>query len=55
MSYILRAQRVSDIPILGPRYILHGYMDPLGVISFEILTLSRTLRLDWAHGLGFRV
>ena len=29
--YILRAQRGSHIPTLGPRYILYSYMDPLGL------------------------
>ena len=28
--YILRAQRGSHIPTLGPKYVLSSYMDPLG-------------------------
>ena len=28
--YIFRAQGVSHVPTLGPKYRLYSYMDPLG-------------------------
>ena len=31
MVYILRAQRVSHVPTLRPKYIPYSYMDPLGL------------------------
>ena len=30
---MLRAQRISHIPISLPQYLLHAYMDPLGLFS----------------------
>ena len=31
IEYMLRAQRGSHITTLRPRYILHGYVDPVGL------------------------
>ena len=41
---MLRAQKVSHMPTLGPRYMLYGYMDPLA--------MCQKLRVE---GLGFSV
>ena len=42
--YILKAQRGSHIPTLGPKYLPYSYMDPLGKSTYIVQTLVSLVR-----------